>query len=199
MKRYLVKNTTDWSAATVLSDFSFAWETTRAPQTEFRAMHDGKQLRFRFDCVDADLVLAEGETAKDRVIDSDRVEIFFAPDLHLKPYYCLEMSPRGDILPYKASFYRQMDWDWRCDGLEVSAQIGQGRYTVSGSLPLQTLRALGVLKPDSREILAGLYRAEFYHLTNGTIHPGWMPWVNPRTETPDFHVPASFGILALAE
>lgn len=199
MKRYLVRNKSDWSEADILRDFAFAWETKHTPQTEFRALHDGERLRFRFDCVDDDLVLAEGATAKDRVIDSDRVEIFFAPDLTLKPYYCLEMSPRGDILPYQATFYRQMDWDWQCEGLEVSAHIEKGRYTVTGSLPLNTLRTLKVLKPGSREFFAGLYRAEFHHLADGTIHSGWMPWVNPRTDAPDFHVPASFGVLEFAE
>jgi hypothetical protein len=54
---------------------------------------------------------------------------------------------------------------------------------------------LNVLKPGSREFFAGIYRAEFSHSPDGTIHSGWMPWVNPQTARPDFHVPASFGML----
>jgi hypothetical protein len=57
------------------------------------------------------------------------------------------------------------------------------------------LRDLGVLR--GHEMFAGLYRAEFHHKPDGTVHSGWMPWVNPRTEKPDFHVPASFGVLEL--
>ena len=36
--------------------------------------------------------------AMEKVIGSDRVEIFFAPELDLQPYYCLEMDPRGEVL-----------------------------------------------------------------------------------------------------
>lgn len=199
MKRYLVRRSTlpepDWSQADVLTDFAFPWEQREAPLTEFRALWDNTQLHFRFDCVDDDLVLPDGPTAKERVLGSDRVEIFLAPDLSLKPYYCLEMSPRGDVLAYEANFYREMNWNWRCEDLQLDAHIESNRYTVTGSITLDTLRDLKVLR--SQEIHAGIYRAEFHRKPDGTIHSGWMPWVNPHTERPDFHVPASFGVLEL--
>lgn len=180
-----------------LTDFTFPWEERPAPLTEFRALWDDTHFHFRFDCVDEDLVLPDAHTVKDRVLGSDRVEIFFAADLSLKPYYCLEMSPRGDVLAYEASFYREMNWAWQCAGLQLTTHIEGDRYAVTGSLPLDTLRALNVLKPGSNEFFAGLYRAEFHSRPDGTVHTGWMPWVNPQTERPDFHVPASFGILEL--
>lgn len=202
MKHYSVRHTStsllDWSVAEPLTGFTFPWEDRAAPLTEFRALWDEVHLHFRFDCIDDDLVLPDGSTAKERVLGSDRVEIFFAPDVSLKPYYCFEMSPRGDVLAYEANFYREMNWDWQCHELQLAAHIEGHRYTVTGSLPLDTLRRLNVLKPGSREILAGLYRAEFRHRPDGTVHSGWMPWVNPQTERPDFHVPASFGLLKLA-
>lgn len=199
MKRYRVRHTStlDWSVAESLTDFSFPWEESAAPFTEFRALWDESHLHFRFDCHDDDLVLPDGADAKERVLGSDRVEIFLSPDLSLKPYFCLEMSPRGDVLDYEAIFYREMSWDWRCAGLSLSAEIMGNRYTVAGSIPLDTLRTLEVLKPNSREFYAGLYRAEFRHRPDGSVKSGWMPWVNPQTERPDFHVPASFGILEL--
>jgi len=142
-------------------------------------------------------VLPDGPTAKERVLGSDRVEIFFACNLNLKPYYCLEMSPRGDVLAYEANFYREMNWSWQCDGLQLSTSIKGNRYTVAGSLPLDTLRGLNVLR--SREMHVGIYRAEFHHQADGSVHSGWMPWVNPQTERPDFHVAASFGVLELID
>lgn len=196
MKRYSVqKGGADWAQAGLLTDFTFAWEDRPSPRTEFRALWDDERLHFRFDCVDDDLVLPDGPTAKDRVLGSDRVEIFLAPDLNLRPYFCLEMSPRGDVLDYEAKFYREVNWEWRCEGLEIDAQIQNNHYRVSGSIPLETLRRLGVLR--GREMFAGLYRAEFHRNPDGTTHSGWMPWVDPRTERPDFHVPASFGVLEL--
>lgn len=201
MKRYQVRRTPDscldWSAAKVLTDFSFPWVQREAPKTEFRALWDEAHLHFRFDCVDDDLVLPDAPTAKEHVLRSDRVEIFFTADLSLQPYYCLEMSPRGDVLAYEARFYREMNWDWQCEGLELTAHIDGDRYSVTGRIPLDTLRELKVLR--SREIYAGVYRAEFHHEPNGTVHSGWMPWVNPQTEKPDFHVPASFGVLELED
>lgn len=201
MNRYPVRQTTDpvpeWATAEILTRFTFPWENREAPKTEFRALWDETHLHFRFDCQDDDLVLPDGPTAKDRVIDSDRVEIFFAPDLSLKPYFCLEMSPRGDVMPYEARFYREINWDWQCEGLQIDAHIENNHYTVSGSIPLDTLRQLKVLR--SREMHAGIYRAEFHHKADASVHSGWMPWVNPHTDRPDFHVPGSFGVLELVD
>ncbi len=202
MKRYPVHriaSALDWTAADCLNDFGFSWESREAPATEFRALWDKDRLHFRFDCADDDLVFGAGATAKERVLGSDRVEIFFAPDLSLNPYFCFEMEPRGEVLTYRAKFYREMDWDWQCAGLELSTHIDGSRYTVQGSLPLSMLRTLNVLKPEAREFFAGVYRAEFSHQPNGVIHSGWMSWVNPLTERPDFHVPGSFGVFELVE
>jgi hypothetical protein len=152
-------------------------------------------FRFRFECVDEDLVLPEGPTAKERALGADRVEIFFATDLSLQRYFGLEMSPRGDVADYAARFYREIDWSWSFEGLVLEPEIREGSYSVSGSIPLAFLRDLGVLR--GQEMFAGLYRAEFHHKPDGTVHYGWMPWVNPRTEKPDFHVPSSFGVLEL--
>ncbi|MCB1090818.1 MAG: carbohydrate-binding family 9-like protein, partial [Verrucomicrobiae bacterium] len=195
MKRYLINRAPnssdpiDWTAAHCLTDFCFPWEDRPVPQTEFRALWDATHLRFRFDCIDDDLVLGDGATAMDKVIGSDRVEIFLAPSLELNPYYGLEMDPRGEVLDYAARYHRQMDWDWRCDPLEIDAHIEGNRYSVEGSLPLDTLRALNVLKPGASEFLAGVYRGEFSHLPDGGVHQGWIAWVDPKSATPDFHVP----------
>src|SRR6185369_2950262 len=84
VKRYSVRKKRGelaWSQAALLKDFGFPWEPTPAPSTEFRALWDDERLHFRFDCVDADLVLGAGTTEKERVLGSDRVELFFAPSL----------------------------------------------------------------------------------------------------------------------
>ena len=203
MKRYRVHPVTtddailEWSAAETLADFSFAWEQRPAPPTEFRALWSDERLHFRFDCVDDDLVLGSGPTSKDRVLASDRVEIFFAPDLTLKLYFCFEMEPRGEVLAYRGESYRVFDWDWSCEGLQLSSGLEGSGYHVQGSLPMSALRAWQVLKPRATEFLAGVYRAEFSHRADGSVHSGWMPWVNPGTARPDFHVPGSFGVFEL--
>ncbi|MEN3943772.1 carbohydrate-binding family 9-like protein [Prosthecobacter sp. SYSU 5D2] len=187
----------EWNHVVQITDFTFPWETTPAPQTCFRAAWNEENLIFRFDCVDEDLVLGEGETLKDRVLGSDRVEIFFAPDLSLNPYYAFEISPHGEVLAYRARHYRQYDWEWTCPELVVEAKIDGKDYQVQGTLPMAVLRDLDILKPGATEFFAGVFRAEFSHKPDGGIHSGWMPWVNPQTERPDFHVPSAFGVFEL--
>ena len=187
-----------WETAGVLSDFVFPWEDREPPRTEFRALWNEERFYFRFDCDDDDLVLAPGADAKEKVIGSDRVEIFLAPELDLQPYYSLEMDPRGEVLDYEGRYYRKINWDWRCPGLELQAQRGPGGYAVEGSIPLATLRDLQILKPEQSTFHAGVYRAEFSHEADG-IHEGWMAWVDPGTEKPDFHVPSSFGVFELVD
>jgi Carbohydrate family 9 binding domain-like len=212
MKRYSVRAASgeangksagelDWSTATCLTDFAFPWETTPAAATEFRALWSRERLYFRFDCRDDDLVLSSGATEKERVLGSDRVEIFLTPDLGLQPYFCLEMAPSGDSYVYRARTYRQFDDAFAIAGLEVTSKIEgeRSRYRVEGSLPLTALGELGVLKADAREFFAGLYRAEFSRTPDGGVHFGWMSWVDPQTPKPDFHVPGSFGVFELVD
>jgi hypothetical protein len=206
MKRYRVRRTEhprgsvpDWSTAELLNDFSFPWEERTIPFTEFRALWNAESLFFRFDCVEEDLVLGEGTTSAERVLGSDRVEIFLTPDLTLNPYYGFEMEPRGEVLAYLARHYRQFDRDWTCQGFEFSANAEARRYNVEGSFSLDLLRSLNILQPGLREFHAGVYRAVFSHNPDGSVHQGWMAWVDPKTEKPDFHVPASFGVFELVD
>ncbi|MCB1237964.1 MAG: carbohydrate-binding family 9-like protein [Verrucomicrobiae bacterium] len=203
LPRYRVRNChgffadVPWETADVLANFAFPWEDRPAPRTEFRALWDAECLLFRFDCEDDDLVLADGADAKEKVIGSDRAEIFFAPDLSLDPYFALEMDPRGEVLDYEARHHRRMNWDWTFPHLTLRAEIAGAGYTVKGTIPLQTLRDLHVLKPGASEFFAGVFRAEFSHRDDGDVHQGWMAWVDPKTETPDFHVPSAFGVFEL--
>jgi Carbohydrate family 9 binding domain-like len=197
MKTYRIHPTTgsapDWSMAETLTDFTFPWETTPPPRTAFRALWDSEHLHFRFDCEDTDLVLGQGSSLKERVLGSDRVEIFLAPDLSLNPYYCFEMSPQGEALAYRGQFHRQFDWDWTCPELQITAALAATSYWVAGRLPLATLRRCQVLQNGQAGFHAGVYRGEFSHRADGSVHMGWLPWVPPGTERPDFHVPGSFG------
>jgi Carbohydrate family 9 binding domain-like len=191
----LLPSERDWAKVQPLTDFTFPWEPTPPPSTELRAWHDGDEFHFRFDCEDHDLVLSESVTEKDRVLGSDRVELFFAPNLSLDRYFCLEMEPRGGVYQYRAKSYRKFDDDFSFAGLTLGGSIGESRYTVTGSVPLATLRALGVLK--HAELTIGAYRAEFSRLADGSVWRGWLTWVNPGTTKPDFHVPGSFGTFEL--
>jgi hypothetical protein len=187
-----------WGRAEVLSDFSFPWTEAEAPQTLFRALWDEVFFYFRYEVVDLDLVLGGGGSAMDKVIGSDRVEIFFSTGLELDPYYGLEIDPRGEVLAYKGKYHRIMDWDWECPGLQVWPEETGSGYHVEGVIPMETFRSLGCLHSGLAGdfLLAGLFRAEFSHGADGkAVDEDWISWIDPGGETPDFHVPSAFGVL----
>jgi hypothetical protein len=203
MKEYAVHpcapgtNSPDWPNVTALTDFSFPWTDSPTPATAFRAALYDDTFHFRFEILDQDIVLGDAPTTREKVLASDRAEIFFAADPNLASYYCLEIDPRGLVFDYHMRFYRQMDDAWSCLGLQITANILPHGYEITGHLPLQTLRDIGVLKPASNRIIAGLYRAEFSHAPDNSTIQDWISWIDPQTDHPDFHVPTSFGTLLL--
>lgn len=191
-----------WQMAEALTDFTFPWNKRIPPATEFRALWDAQQFYFRFDVTDSDVVLGHGADAMQKVIGSDRVEIFFSTGRQLDPYYCVEIDPRGEVLDYQARFHRQMNWQWTCEDLQVATALTDKGYIVEGQLPLTTIRKLGCVHQDTsgEYLMAGLYRAEFSSpaATGGPVIEDWMSWLDPQVPLPDFHVPTSFGTIRLS-
>ena len=203
-KVYRVVASSEEGAGEELSDFAFPWLEREAPSTKLRMRWtpDDQRLHFVFDVIDDDIVLGEGEDSKIQVIGSDRVELFFSTDAQLSRYYALEMDPRGVALDYAAKFHREMDWEWSIDDLELDTEMRADGYSVAGSLSLLELTNLGCMHTDSegaKYLIAGAYRAEFHRDQEGTVIEDWIAWVDPRTPTPDFHVPSSFGKFLLVE
>lgn len=187
-----------WEEANVTNDFSFPWEDESVPSTCFRALYDDTNFYFRFDVEDANVLTHVVKDHKMEVVDSDRVEIFFRQDEKLNPYYCLEMDARGRVLDYVTKYYRDFDYEWQWPGsenLKVEASEDKKGYVVEGAISLSSLRELGLLKNNTLE--AGLYRGYCMELPNPEADLRWISWVDPKVETPDFHIPSSFGLLKL--
>jgi len=175
-----------------LTDFSFPWLDRKAPETRFRAWHDGVLFRFEFLVEDHDIVLKESGNDDENVLGSDRVEIFISPTADLsEPYYGFEMDPRGLIYDYRGVFHRQFDPSWTSGQIKTRTEITPTGYRLEGSIPLTHLRELGCLKEN--RMIAGVYRGEFSHRADGSIQQDWISWVDPGTTPPDFHVASSFG------
>ena len=191
----------EWPADGWIDDFTFPWRTRKVPRTEMCCACDGKRLLFAFRCDDSDLVL-RGAVPEDEmaVAAGDRVELFFAKDAAIKEYYCFEMSPAGNVLAYRASFYRKFDRSWDCPGLVLSARtLGDG-YVVEGSIPLATLKTLcGVDFAEGEPLRVGAFRAEYSHVESDDPEEAWISWVHPKSEMPDFHIPSSFGAFRLKD
>jgi Carbohydrate family 9 binding domain-like len=200
-----------WRDAEVETGFTFPWEDRPAPATRFRAVCDDTALYFVFEVTDADVVAPESFAGEAEVRDEDRVELFFAADAGLKkPYYCLEIDPRGRVSDYSTVFYRRYDRDWSCPGLKVAGRLTADGYVVEGSIPHSTFAALGLpMLKDGQPLPVGVFRAEFSRVKKAEATPppasvpggpppvtpgqAWISWVDPRTPQPDFHVPGAFG------
>ena len=185
-----------WRKANVTNDFSFPWEDETPPKTSFRALYDKIFFYFRFDVEDDNVLTHVKDDHKMEVVDSDRVEIFFRQDENLNPYYCLEMDARGRVLDYVTRYYHDFDYEWQwpgTDNLEVKASENKEGYVVEGSIRLSSLKELGLLKNNVLE--AGLYRGYCTQLPNPEAELGWISWVKPEVNKPDFHIPSSFGLL----
>ncbi|MEM8955169.1 MAG: carbohydrate-binding family 9-like protein [Verrucomicrobiota bacterium] len=187
-----------WPSVSPLTDFAFPWSSKPTPETIFRAAvsHDDK-FHFRFEIEDKDIVLGHGRTVTEKVLSSDRGELFFAADPCLTDYFCLEIDPRGYVFECHMRYYRNKADTWSWPGLEVTAQVHPGRYEITGRFPIQSLRDLDILKSTSPTMIAGVYRAEFSRATDGSTIEDWISWVDPQTKNPDFHIPASFGAFEL--
>jgi hypothetical protein len=208
-----------WSNAVVEQGFVFPWKQAQAPATEFRAVCDEANFYFTFRVRDDDVVALERLRDEQEAVFEDRVEMYFGLDEQMKDYFCLEVDTKGRAFDYRGSYYRQLEPNWKCEGLETKATALPHGYEVEGRIPVETFVALGfpALRPGAK-IRCGLYRAEFSHDRSGraverpaSIHnmglrvegpppiEEWLSWVDPKTKDPDFHVPSSMGWMEIVK
>lgn len=196
-----------WSDVSDISgSFFYPWESKEAPKTVFKAYNDGNKMYFYFEAQDGDVLSSEEWNEDESTVDNeDRAEIFFAQGPVDKPaadgmplYYGVEIDPQGRVHDYSIKYYRDFDGTWNLAGLETAGAKTDTGYIVEGSIPLETLRNLNLLK-ENGTLRTGLYRAEFSTPAEGTEEPvmEWISWVDPKTEQPDYHVDSSFGELRL--
>ena len=189
-----------WSQAVLLSDFQFPWQDREAPPTAFRALWDDQYLYFQFVVVDEDIVLGEGDTRDESVLGSDRVELFFAANPELQPYYSLEMDPRTWVFDSKGHHHRNIDAGWSWPGLDLAASFTDEGYILEGRTSLQTLTDLELWQDEAkRKLIVGVFRAEFEHASDRSVRQNWISWIMPDSPTPDFHIPSAFGRWELVE
>lgn len=189
-----------WDLAVELTDFCYPWQNNIPTTTVFKALYDENDLFLRFEVEDEHILISRLDSSKMGVVYSDRVEVFFRQNNTLDPYYCLEIDPEAKILDYKARHYRKFDynWSWPQASLAARSQSNAAGYTIDLKISLASLKALGVLKENTLE--AGLYRANCIKLSGNKAVDSeieWISWIAPKTETPDFHVSSSFGVLEL--
>ena len=188
----------DWNEAEILRDFHYPWLPEVCPDITFRALWNKNAFYFRFDVIAENVLVFHQSTDKMEVIDSDRVELFLRSDQQMVPYYCLEMDPLGRILDYRATYYRQFEYNWHwpeAKHLHIESNYTTNGYVVEGSITLNSLRNLLLLKNNTLQ--AGLFRGECLKSNSANSNFRWISWVHPDSVKPDFHIPTAFGELKL--
>ncbi len=188
-----------WKKATIISDFSSPWDDEKIAKIEFKALWDTTHLFFCFEVYDNSIHIIKTDDSKDSINDSDRVELFFRSDKNLNPYYCLEIDPTPRIMDFKALPNKKFDfnWNWPKQDLIVKSDIKKNSFTVEGKISIASLKAFNLIHNNTIE--TGIYRAKYNEVKPSVFEPTWITWVNPNTESPNFHTPTSFGELKLIQ
>ncbi|WP_264523377.1 sugar-binding protein [Flavobacterium sp. N502536] len=188
-----------WEKANELTDFCSAWNSDPFSKIAFSAFWDRENLFFKFRVFDTHIHLDQKDDSIDSIGNSDRVELFFRINASLDPYYCLEIDTAGRVMDFKARPGKDFDfdWNWPKNDLEITTSKDEISFTVEGRISIQSLKQLNLIQNNTIE--AGVFRAKFDKNTNDEYEPTWISWVNPNTETPNFHIASSFGKFILME
>lgn len=187
-----------WEKAVILNDFSSPWHFESVEDIEFRAIHDGETLFVSYKVSDTHLHIDTTDDTKKSINNSDRVELFLRSDKHLDPYYCLEIDPLARVQDFIARPNREFDfsWGWPKEAIEIRSYITETFFSVEVAISMESLNQFKLIQKDG-SIEAGIYRAKYNQQQNGQFAPTWITWVDPQTDTPDFHIASSFGKLKL--
>lgn len=188
-----------WNKAETLTDFVSAWDTEPVKKIEFKALWNSDNLFFSFKVHDGEVHINKTDNTVESIGESDRVELFFRTNKNLNPYYCLEIDPTPRIMDFIARPNKNFnfDWNWPKEHILVKSKINKDYFTVEGAISLASLKNFNVL--NNNKIETGIFRAKYNKQKDLTFEPTWVSWVNPQTETPNFHTPTSFGELHLVE
>lgn len=188
-----------WQKAELLTDFVSPWDIKKPKKIEFKAMWDTENLFFCFTVYDNVIHIDKTDNSFESIGNSDRVELFFRINASLNPYYCLEIDPTPRIMDFKAYPNKNFnfEWNWPINDINVKSQINSNNFTVEIAITIKSLKNLNIIKENKIEI--GIFRAKYNKLENSIFEPTWISWVNPNTKNPNFHIPASFGVLNLME
>lgn len=189
-----------WEKAVVLKDFSSPWHFDEVKPMEFRALHDGHHLYVFYKVYDSALHVDRTDNSKKSINNSDRVELFLRSDQHLDPYYCLEIDPLARVQDFIARPNKQFDftWDWPKDSITIKSKIKTSCFGVEVAISMASLKQFKLIKNDG-SIEVGIYRAKYNPQPSGQFEPAWITWVDPQTETANFHTASSFGLLTLKD
>jgi alpha-galactosidase len=185
----------DWDRATPIS-FDSDWQGKNAdPQrrTEVRLLWTSETLYVRFHCNYRSLHVygdAEASGRRDKLWERDVAEVFVQPDrLDTKHYKEFEVSPNGQWVDLEITpdGGRLMSNEFR---RAVSIDPAKKIWTAVIAIPMKTLTAAF----DPRQT----WRVNFFRCEGVDPERAYLAWRPNDSPQPNFHVPASFGVLRFA-
>ena len=186
-----------WDKAKSFEEFLSPWDTLQVPATSFKTFCDSSHLYFYFKIKDSQVICYDHKDLATAVEGSDRVELFFASNDSLSPYYGLEIDACERFISFKAHGYRQFEENWEFPkfGTEDFKIRGYRKgYAVEGRIQLKVLEELDILHNGS--MLIGLHRAE-YHRAGKSDKVRWLSWNNYSIDKPDFHIREGFRMVQI--
>ncbi len=150
--------------------------------TVFHCFADDETFYFQYIVNDSTITLEEPYVGEVSVEREDRVEIFFSARREMDVYYCAEIDPLGRVLDYSSRYYREMDYDWDFETMELWGAVTGNGYVVGGSVKKSELVKLGM---DLNSLYMGVFRADF----RPDLSVNWYSHVETDDESPDFHKP----------
>ncbi|MDN5202164.1 DUF4838 domain-containing protein [Fulvivirgaceae bacterium BMA10] len=172
----------DWPPHPFIEELTAVWRDSISDSTVFDSKLTEEDFLFYFSTMDSTLTTVPFDKELS-VAEGDRVELFFSANKDMSNYYCLEISPTGDILDYQAKHYRQFDEKWNFETIEVATSFLENRYIVEGRIALNELNKLGL----GNEFNLGIFRADFKNEEEVV----WYSWAIPDSKEPDFHIPSA--------
>jgi len=169
-------------------------------QTRLRLCWDSEALRVRFDCADRD-AWGTYRQRDDPLYEEEAVEVFLAPGAaDPSDYFELEVSPLGTLFdatihnPTSRRADMTADRVWDCPGLRWSAGAGRDHQDWWAELAIPWRGLLPDAEPPR------LWRANFYRIERPRDgEPEFSAWSPTLARPADFHRPARFGVLELAD
>lgn len=150
--------------------------------TVFHCFTDDDTFYFQYIVNDSTITLEEPYTGESSVEREDRVEIFFSARQEMDVYYCAEIDPLGRVLDYSSRYYRDMDYNWDFETMELWGTVTAKGYVVGGSVKKAELVKLGM---DLNAFYMGVFRADY----RPDLSVNWYSHVETDDKSPDFHKP----------
>lgn len=191
----------NWRDVPALPPFTLADGSGPAQQqTTARLCFDAQALYVRFDCDDND-IWGTYTQRDEPIYDEEVVELFIGPGpADLIHYYEFEISPNGVLLDakvYNPTSQRaelEVDTQWNCPGIRWQA----GRNDEANHWWAVLVIPWAALAPPGK--LPPIWRANFYRIERPRhAQPEFSCWSPTMTNPADFHKPAWFGRLTLAD